>query len=524
MLKIMKKTFINILIAGTVLFSASCKKFLTEESKTKLDEDKVYSNVELIETSLKGVYANWKNIRTDEQGIITMMGTDELQQGAFQMKSDALKGGLDRYDGNLNSLLNYTANQWNLRWPVVNEAAKMIRGLEKLNGAPGSKEATLLGEACFVRGFMDFELAMYWGEIPIRDLNREAELGFRRQPLKDVWAFIIDDFTKAANLAPAKNDPGRATSGAAWAMLGKAYMSAPESTGLRDFAKAKECFEKMMGNYTLVPYKDLWDYSKPNTTESIFEFQFSPIYPNNNKVQFQIGSRAVQSFFGDGCYYSGYDKVVPTVHAYETVANGGVWEDGDLRKGESIRYDFTYYGETPTLERITWEDLGNDYDELKPHVKKYEDFRTDKHSGMQINNEWNSGKNMPILRLGDIKLCYAECLNELGKTADAVNVVNEVRARAWGGTLPADKRWTVASPDEFRTMMLDERIRELFAENWRRIDLIRTGKFVDRIKTYNKWAKQSGTIQSFNMLYPIPDVEMKLNDQITPADQNPGYH
>jgi hypothetical protein len=306
-------------------------------------------------------------------------------------------------------------------------------------------------------------------------------------------------------------------------MLGKAYMSAPVSTDLRDFDKARLAFEQMMGKYALVPYKDLWDYTKGNTAESIFELQFGPVYPNNNKLQFQIGSRAVQAAFGDGCYYSGYDKLVPTIHAYETVANGGVWEDGDLRKDESIRYDFTYYGTTPTLDPILWEDLGNNYDELKPHVKKYEDFRTDKHSDQKINNMWNSGKNIPVLRLGDIKLCYAECLNELNRTNDAVTVVNEVRTRAWGGALPADKRWVAMSQEAFRTAIMDERIRELFAENWRRIDLIRTGKFVDYIKSRNKWANQSGSIQAFQMRYPIPDVEMKLNDQITPADQNPGY-
>lgn len=521
----MKKIIIKIFIAGVVVFSASsCKKFLTEESLTKLDENKVYSDIGLTETSLKGIYGSWKNIRTDEQGLITMMGTDELQQGAFQMKSDAAKGGLDRYDGNLNSLLNQLANQWNLRWPVVNEAAKIIKGVEKPNISPDSKEGHILGEAYFIRGFVDFELAMYWGEIPIRDLSRENELGVRRQPLKDVWTFIINDLTRASELCPQTNDPGRATSGAALAMLGKAYMSAPESTGLRDFDKARVAFEKMMGRYALVPYKDLWDYAKPNTAESILEFQFSPVYPNNNKLQFQIGSRAVQAFFGDGCYYSGYDKVVPTIHAYETVANGGVWEDGDLRREENIRYNFTYYGETPTLDPVLWEDLGNDYDELKPHVKKYEDFRTDKHTDNKINNEWNSGKNIPILRLADIKLCYAECLNELNKTGDAVAVVNEVRTRAWGGTLPSDKRWNVISQSDFRNNIQDERIRELFAENWRRIDLIRTGKFVERIKKYNKWAAQSGTIQAFNMLYPIPDSELKLNTEITPKDQNPGYH
>lgn len=506
------------------MISASCSKFLDERSITKLDENKVYSDVNLVETSLKGIYSNWKAVRTDEQGLIMMMGTDETQQGAFQMKSDPNKGGLDRFDGNLNATQSHIANQWNIRWPIVNEAAKIIKGLGSGTVTPGSREAKLLGEASFVRGFLDFQLAMYWGEIPIRDLGRETELGLRRQPLKDVWTFIITDLQRAADNCPKTNDPGRATAGAAWAMLGKAYMAAPMSTGLRDFQKAADCFNKMMGDYSLVPYKDLWDYNKPNTAESILEFQFNPVSPNNNKIQFQIGSRAVQNFFGDGCYYSGYDKIVPTQYAYSSVDSGGVWEAGDLRREESIRYDFTYYGEKPTLEPLAWEDLGNDHDELKAHIKKYEDFRTDKHTENKINNMWNSGKNIPVLRLADIKLCYAECLNELNRTPEAVNVVNEVRSRAWGGTLPADKKWAAMSKDAFRTDILDERMRELFAEDWRRIDLIRTGKYVTLVKARNKWTKQSGSIQEFNMLLPIPDTEMKLNEDITPADQNPGYH
>jgi hypothetical protein len=520
----MKRTIKLTLVAGVAMLSSSCSKFLDERSMTKLDENQVYSDVNLVETSLKGSYANWKNIRTDEQGLIMMMGTDEIQQGAFQMKSDPAKGGLDRFDGNLNSSESHLANQWNLRWPIVNEVAKVVKGLGSGTLVPDSREAKLVGEASFIRGFLDFQLAMYWGEIPIRDLNREAELGFRRQPLKDVWAFIIADLQRAADNCPKTNDPGRATSGAGWAMLGKAYMSAPVSTGLRDFTKAAACFEKMMGDYSLVPYKNLWDYNTPNTAEAILEFQFSNASPNNNKLQFQIGSRAVQAFWGDGCYYSGYDKIVPTQYAYSSVDSGGIWETGDLRRQESIRYDFTYYGEVPTLDPVKWEDMGNDYDELLPHVKKYEDFRTDKHTDNKINNEWNSGKNIPVLRLADIKLCYAECLNEMSRTGDANNVVNEVRARAWGGVLPDDKKWTNASQDAFRIAIMDERIRELFGEDWRRIDLLRTGKYVELVKARNKWTKQSGSIQEFHTLFPIPDTELKLNSDIKPSDQNTGYN
>lgn len=52
--------------------------------------------------------------------------------------------------------------------------------------------------------------------------------------------YIINDFITATNNLPESynSEPQRATVGAAWAMLGKAYMAAPEETGLRDFARA----------------------------------------------------------------------------------------------------------------------------------------------------------------------------------------------------------------------------------------------------------------------------------------------
>lgn len=77
--------------------------------------------------------------------------------------------------------------------------------------------------------------------------------------------------------------------------------------------------------------------------------------------------------------------------------------------------------------------------------------------------------------------------------------------------------------DEFRTQIMNERIRELCFEGWRRMDLIRTGKFVELIKERNSWAKKSGTIKDFHMRYPIPDTEIKNNDDISEEDQNPGY-
>ena len=79
------------------------------------------------------------------------------------------------------------------------------------------------------------------------------------------------------------------------------------------------------------------------------------------------------------------------------------------------------------------------------------------------------------------------------------------------------------SQDEFRDKIMDERMRELCFEGWRRIDLIRTDKFVELVKERNQWANESGTIQDFHKRYPIPDTEIQTNDDYEPEDQNPGY-
>ncbi len=75
----------------------------------------------------------------------------------------------------------------------------------------------------------------------------------------------------------------------------------------------------------------------------------------------------------------------------------------------------------------------------------------------------------------------------------------------------------------FRIKILDERMRELFGEGWRRFDLIRTGKFVEYIKERNKWAKRSSTISDYHVRYPIPNEEIEQNEDITPEHQNKGY-
>ncbi len=511
----------------SVMAVSSCSDFLDEGPKTALTEEEIYSDTTNIESNLTKLYTNWKQLFKDRFLWECMVGTDEIQSGAYQAlkEGNGLRGALDMYNALLTSELSYVEEQWTMRWPSIGEAAKVINAIGGGDLDGDTHLGNLFGEASFIRGCLTMEAAMLWGEVPIIDIARTSELGYARQPLKDVWTFIINDLENAAKYCPATNAYQRATLYAANMMLGYAYMSAPEETGLRDFNKAADALEIVVnGPFELVPYYDLWDFNITNSAESIFEWQFNP-YTDQNQVQFQIGSRAVAALpEADHIYFAGYDHAVPSAWAYSDIADGGIWEDGDVRKEESMRYDFTYNGQVPNLESISWEQLGDDHDELLPHIKKYEDYRTDEYSGYGINNMWYSGKNMPYMRLANAILLYAECLNEIGRTAEAVRQVNIVRNRAWDFSLPADKAWSEGmSQSQFREEIMTERVRELFGERWRKFDLIRTNKFLELVKERNKWAKRSGTIQQYNIVWPIPLTEINQNEDISEEDQNEGY-
>ncbi len=537
----MKKIYVYIaecvLAVSCMLNTSSCSDFLDVQPTGSLTEEQVFAKIDNVEPLVLGLYKSYRDCKAGRNGLMPYLGTDETQQGNYQLISSGDQAGMDKYNGQLNPTSTQVSSIWNNRWPAVVSAAKAIYALSMTTEDP-ERAAKLMGEACFIRGMLMYELSMYWGEIPVIDMSKTAELGLGRQPLKTVWEYIISDFTTAANNLPDSynSEPQRATSGAALAMLGKAYMSAPEETGLRDFSKADDCFKKIIatGRYKLLDkYADLFRYDNPNSAESLFELQFNNVWPDCNYWEFDCGSRACDSWFSQGCSFSGYDFLVPTPFVYKTVDNGGIWENGDLRKDAALRYDFTYYTNkysndgsyqyvTPDLSKTQWTGTT---DELDPHIKKYEDYRTDILSGLGINNMWNSGKNFAMIRYADILLSHAECLNELGQTAEAVQVVDDnVRKRAWGGNLPDDKKWNSGmSQDDFRVQIMNERMRELCFEGWRRIDLLRTNKFVELVKERNKWAHESGTIQDFNKRYPIPDTEIKTNDAFTPDDQNPGY-
>lgn len=526
---------------------ASCSDFLTEDVQTGIPEEEVFSDINLVEQNLVTIYNNARGNYCGNNFELLSCGTDETQHGAWKaMHEGAETGSLDYGGSGMHPMNSFISGIWNGDVTQIAQLSKIIRYMdpEGENASARSPQSDrLYGESCFLRGALAMEMVMLYGPIPVHDHRVNPELKMDRKPLDVCWKYILDDLEEAARFAPESNSPQRATRYAALMMLGRAYMSAPESLGLRNWERAAECLKEVCEspNYQLVDnYGDLFDCMITNTRESIFEWQFSPSDAPNS-LQWLCGSRTAQAMIpneGEGCLFAGYDNVLPTPFAYSYEDNGGLWEQGDARYEVSLRTDFTHNGVTATpynsdgTKFWTLESLGEeDYDELDPHIKKYEDPRNDVHAeeifgvpSSNRNSMYYSAKNICWLRLADAYLLYAECLNEVNRQSEALQWVNKVRKRGFNNDLPAAKEWKSMDKETFRDRILDERMRELMGERWRKFDLLRTGKLLRLVNERNKWANRFGSLDEHNLLLPVPYDELTQNEDLNPeTDQNPGY-
>ena len=129
-------------------------------------------------------------------------------------------------------------------------------------------------------------------------------------------------------------------------------------------------------------------------------------------------------------------------------------------------------------------------------------------------------RNVMLLRLADIILLRAEALNAIGQTAEAITLLNQVRARV--DLAPT----TATSQDEVKLAILKERRLELVAEFNRYYDLKRYFNDNTAMAQYlNGLTDDTGVSLGYQatadkLLMPIPQAELDINPNL---EQNPGY-
>lgn len=493
---------LTLITVAVAMLAAGCSKKLDITPETFVSPEDLYKDEQGAIAGVTGIYRKMMDLNNGDYYFVGIVGTDEGKTSSFV---PTWGGYWQHYDGinSYNSLMS-AQNQlvqgaWNSLYKGVVNANTAIRYIPSSSASQRVKDR-LLGEARFLRAVFYFKLVQFFGGVPlpteVEDAVADANGGKPRSSVDDVFALIINDLKFAAEHLDSKGvaETGRVNKEAAITLLGKAYLT------IKDYDNAKATLQPLMSvsNVALMTnYADLFKEENENNIESLFEIQYTNENGNTNGQANTLGGWHISNTDSGG----GGHVVIPT----DYYANS--FEDGDARKDASIRYKF-YDANGNVVDYWWWADV------TKPHVKKYDITK-----GKSLNGGLSS-RNLYYLRYADAILMYAEAVNELNETTEALTYLNKIRTRAklanWETVLGH-----TPSQTELRDELLKERMRELGFEGWRWCDLKRTGKLISQTKAYNPDA--APYISDKNLLFPISSREFELNRSLKPSDQNPGF-
>ena len=394
----------------------ACDSPLDTNPSQSIDSDAALTSPAAIQQALNGAY---RSLSTDglyskqEVAFPDLYADNHDFTGTFQTDREF---GLRNVAAS-NTAVGGTTGIWPRAYRCINRANSIIDAVDEV-GMPAADAAVARGEALFLRGLCYSILARWFGGVPIiteptRGIDESATTP--RSTLAEVWTFVEADLEQASTLLPPTRRNGRATRGAADALLARVYLEDAKYTQARDKASA------VIGNttYRLVTnYRDL--FTTKHSVESIFELHFEG-GEDTNSLAFWHFPQALGG-------RRGFAPSASLNNAYEA---------NDARRAASIALSGT---------------------------SRY---------GIKYHRIATSDDNVHVLRLAEMYLIRAEANMRLNAAPDVVRAdLNIVRARAGLGPLAA----TVDTQAELIDAILQERRVELAMEGHRFFDLRRLGR------------------------------------------------
>jgi len=498
----------NIKLLVVAVFSGiaiiiACNKKLDVVNENSPTVDSYFKTASELQNGVNAIYSTLRSANLvgrewffthDMRGAETWAGGSQLDAP----RSDLLKQ-------NSPSVSNAVMTSvWNGCYQMINRA-NMI-----LSKAPGVTDDTELrdvsvGEAKFLRAWAYFELVTMWGDVPIYTEPVVDVTDFKaKSAAADIYALIIEDLTDAASkLPPVGAQQGRATNGAAYALLGKVQMQKG------DYAAAKTALLNVYNKYSLVPFLNNFDgdvKASSNQLATGHEFNAESVF----EVAFVDK--------GDDSFNWGYNGEGAT-QAISTVRNqeyGIVW--GNVIPSDQVlnefepndpRFKFTFYeagdkiltmGGTVAGVEMKAADMNVGTSNHNGDVKKRV-FR--KYSILDwINSGFHpGGLNQRLIRYADVLLMLAECEAETDNPGNAAKYINEVRARQGVNMPPV----TLTSKNQAINAVMHERAVELAGEESSNIDILRW-----RNKGYYPSIRPDPKPGQVS-LFPIPASEIAAN-------------
>lgn len=490
-----------------LLISQACSSdFLDLTDPNAVTADEFYKNEKQVEQAVNGTYGILQNI------ILSQYELNELPSDNTTVHIDVQdRGQVDRVwamDLWTYEASNFNINRiYNLTYNALHNINTVLKRMENATLSQ-TKRDQFKGELLFQRAYHYYNLVQYFGDAvlltePVTSPAESYTIG--RSPVQEVYSQIIRDLIEASTLLPARNslagrDKGRASQGAANALLGKVYLT------LKDYPNAIAALRRVQGQgYALLPnYGDIFVPSNKNHVESIFEVQFQG---GNNLGEHSNFIYQWAPLRSQGVI-TGFPAIATNGYNVPTRSMIRAFETGDKRKDVSLKEGyFNLAGQ--------WVPI--------PYINKFNHPHT---------VPGRTDDNWPVLRYADVLLMLAEAINEQGgPTGEAVGFLNEVRTRAGLAPLAG------LNQTDFRNAVMRERRVELCFENHRWFDLKRTMAISELTQFLNLHGQEERTnpaetrsglpfnsndyqFQNFKALFPIPDRQVVLSPAI---NQNPGY-
>ncbi|HRZ74842.1 MAG TPA: RagB/SusD family nutrient uptake outer membrane protein, partial [Flavobacterium sp.] len=276
------KILYNLLLILSISFvSLSCEEDLNVEPNNAISEFDFLNNPDNAVQLVNGVYNKQLdyNMYCFSWIGMTSITSDDADKGSTPNDTGTDKHKMDNLTFNATDIS--FIDVWEGRYDGIYRANNALFYLEQLTIDPTLK-SRLIGEVKFLRALYYFDLVRCFGGVPLVttkiDINNTEEINnivFVRKSKEETYAQIETDLTDAIERLPIKgqyspNDLGRASKGAAQALLAKAYLY--QEKWQLSYDLAGEVITS--GQYGLLAnYAEVWREVGENKVESIYEVQ-----------------------------------------------------------------------------------------------------------------------------------------------------------------------------------------------------------------------------------------------------------
>lgn len=440
----MKKIYKYISLCLVALTFASCDNWLDDvPNKSSIDDSVAFDSEENVNLYVNGFYT-WLNTY-GQFGDRQFSGSwTEAMTDIFKYSGSGLTARAGQPNQYAESAVPMTLDGclygvWDNAYSCIRRINQFLVLLEKYGGKyDATLHAQWEAQARFMRGFIYFQLARRHGGVILYD-------GLPEGPNKalsteeQTWQFIYDDLKFAADNLPEvwrASDKGRATKYAALAMQSRAMLYAKRWQDAYD--AASEVIKS--GKYQLVDdYAKAW---KGNNSESIIEFDYNKdlgpyttfdanYAPSTDGSTASCGPAPTQELVEsyekkdgtkmDWTPWHTTTNVRPPYEDLEPRFAATVIYAGSTWKGKvmdcsvnGVNGSFIQYGIQPAAQGNTCSGY---------FLRKLLDESMTDVVSVKSSQPWVE------IRYAEVLLNYAEAAYELGKPAETLDAINQIRAR-----------------------------------------------------------------------------------------------